>query len=147
MKYIRFIILILIFSFVVYFINQVSKKHQIYSSEMLKNDVEFEGRITYIKTSQNHAFGIIGIEIIKSNLKKFENLKLNEYFPYKIRNNYAEIYCTVNVDRKNGEIIKIISNESTIYYNPKFSNEIGDLHLVSDETDKKFIEKYSKIKD
>ena len=146
MKKYRFLFLIFaLIAFIFYYL-KISDRETNLSVKSLSNNVKFEGKIKYLKKSDNHAFGIIGLELTNSNITNF-NKNLNaKLFPYKIKNGYAEVYGTINVDRKIGEILNVISDSSTIYYNPKNSNEKGSLYLISDPINKKFIENNSKIR-
>lgn len=146
MKKYRLIFLIFAFIVFIFYFLKISDTETNISEKTLNNTVEFEGEIKYLKKSDNHAFGIIGLEITKSNIANFNNKLNSKLFPYKIKNGHAEVYATINVDRKIGEIIKVISDSSTIYYNPKYSNEKGSLYLISDPIKKSFIENNSKIK-
>lgn len=146
MKKYRFLILLSILIAVAIWYWKTSEKEERISVNALSNNVIFQGKINYLKISNNHSFGIIGIELTNTNVKYFNKNIENKIFPYKINNLYAEVYATVNTERKNGEIVKVISDSSTIYYNPKNSNEVGNLFLISDPINIKFIEENTKIK-
>ena len=144
-KYI-YILLISFLLIIIFWYKKSSEKEIQNSKNALSNNVIFKGKINYLKISENHAFGIIGLEITESNIKNFEKKLGKKIFPYKIRNSYAEIYATVNIERKNGEIVEVVSDSSTIYYNPQNTNELGDLFLISDPINIKFIKENTKIK-
>ncbi|MFP3507879.1 hypothetical protein, partial [Burkholderia sp. SIMBA_062] len=76
----------------------------------MKNNVEFVGNIISFQKSSNHAFGIIRLKIIKKNIKNFDEILDKGIYPYKIKDKIAELYCTVSVDRKVGETVKVVSN-------------------------------------
>lgn len=77
-----------------------TEKQAIKTNKSLKNDIVFEGTISNFKISNNHSFGILYIDLKKSNSKKLNVNFDKETFPYRISNNKAEIYCTVSNDRK-----------------------------------------------
>lgn len=146
MKKYRFLILLSALIIFVFYYLKISRQASEFSEKALTNNIKFEGKIKYFKRSDNHAFGIIGVELTKSNIKNFDRTINLNMFPYKIKNGYAEVYATVSVERKTGEIIKVISDSSTIFYNPSYSNEMGSLFLISDAVNKKFIENNSEIR-
>ncbi|WP_226065473.1 hypothetical protein [Kaistella polysaccharea] len=145
MKKYRFLILLFALIIFIFYDLKISRQTSEFSDKALTNNIKFEGKIKYLKRSDNHAFGIIGVELTKSNIKNFDRKINSNMFPYKIKNGYAEVYATVSVERKTGEIIKVISDSSTIYYNPNYSNEMGSLFLISDPINKRFIENNSEI--
>lgn len=132
MKYIRFIILIVIFVCIVVYFNKQSNVEQIESNNYLNNGIVFEGIVTGFKSSDNHAFGIIQLKITKSNVKYFNKTLKNGIYPYRIKGVLAELYCTVSVERKLGDVVKVVSNESTIYYNPEKDTEQGSIYTITD---------------
>lgn len=139
MRYMRFIILIIVFILIVLYFFSKTKSQTIKSNHVLNNDVVFEGTISNFKVSNNHSFGILFINLKKSNKKEL-NLELdNEMFPYRINKGKAEIYCTVSIDRIKGELIKVNSNDELIYYLDTKDNEIGSLSLIDDIYNIKFV--------
>ncbi|MFP3591982.1 hypothetical protein [Chryseobacterium sp. SIMBA_038] len=107
------------------------KNEEIPEKEM-KNNVEFVGNIISFQKSSNHAFGIIRLKIIKKNIKNFDEILDKGIYPYKIKDKIAELYCTVSVDRKVGETVKVVSNDGVVYYNPSNSREEGSLFIIDD---------------
>lgn len=139
MRYMRFIILIIVFvSIILYFFSK-TKNQTIKSNQILNNGVVFEGTISNIKVSNNHSFGILFVDLKKSNTKELNVQLDDEMFPYRINNGKAEIYCTVSIDRKKGELIKVNSNNQLIYYLNTKDNEIGSLSLIDDIYNIKFV--------
>ncbi|MDO5614807.1 MAG: hypothetical protein Q4G16_01360 [Cruoricaptor ignavus] len=118
------------------------KESQIY----LYNNVEFEGYVTNFERSNNHSFGIIQLKVIKSNTLDFDKKIETGIYPYKIKGDIAEIYCTVSVDRKKGDVVKVISNNETVYYNPERGNEEGSIFIITDPYNIKFVKKNSSFK-
>lgn len=116
-------------------------KQQERLSKHLYNNIAFEGIVTDLKKSGNHAFGIIQLELTKSNVKYFSDSVPEGILPYRVRGNIAELYCTVNVDRKLNDTLKVISNNRLIYYNPSFSKEVGSINIVYDDYNRDFVKK------
>jgi uncharacterized protein with FMN-binding domain len=136
------IIILLVFSVIFFFIFfKVSKKELQENERLMKNNIVFEGVVTNTKVSGNHAFGIIELKLSQSNTTEF-NKKINDgIYPYKIKGNVAEIYCTVSIERKKGDTVKVVSNEETVYYNYKNSKEVGDIYIVTDSNNIEFVNK------
>jgi len=132
MKYMRYIILVIIFVCIVIYFNKQSNIEQIKSNNYLNNSLVFEGVVTRLKASDNHAFGIIELKITKSNVKDFNKIFKNGIYPYRIKGNLAELYCTVSIERKLGDMVKVVSNESTIYYNAEKDTEQGSIYIITD---------------
>ncbi|MDJ1503643.1 hypothetical protein [Xanthocytophaga agilis] len=115
----------------------------------LENNIVFEGRIIDFAQSNNHAFGLIRIQVSKSNVKQFhQSLRAGRvlpdtmWYPYRIQDNIAEIYSTIS-NRKVGEMVKVISNQQTIYYNPSTSKETGALSMITYSRDIDFIKEHT----
>ena len=138
------IVIIILFIFLAIFLFiffKISKKELQENERLMKNNIVFEGVVTNTKVSGNHAFGIIELKLSKSSVAEF-NKKINDgIYPYKIKGNIAEIYCVVSIERKKGDIIKVISNEETVYYNFEKSKEVGDIYIVTDSNNIEFVKK------
>lgn len=131
-KYLKFILLLGLLILVVIYYNKSSDIRMRESKELLKNNIVFEGKVLDFKRSNNHAFGIIKLEVIESNVKVFNKTLEKGIYPYRIENGIAEVYCTVLTKRKRGDIIKVVSDDQMIYYNPLKSKERGDLFIIVD---------------
>ena len=64
-------------------------------------------------------------------------------YPYRIREDIAELYCTVINIRRKGDIVKVISGEPTIYFNPQITKGKGDLFIITSSYDIKYITKHT----
>jgi len=146
MKYLRFIILITIFVCIVIYFNKQSSVEQIESNNYLNNGIVFEGTVTRFKASNNHTFGIIQLKITKSNVKEFNKILKSGIYPYRIKGDLAELYCTVSIDRKLGDVVKVLSNESTIYYNPEKDTEQGSIYTITDIYNINFVKENTMFK-
>lgn len=137
----RYIFLLLVFVFMVFYLVKDSDKHMKKMNKYLDNSIIFEGQVNRIQVSNNHAFGILELKIIQSNVKEFDQKPKNGIYPYKIRNGIAELYGTVSIERKAGDYVKVVSNEHIIYFNPQDSKEKGSLYLLSDPNNIDFVKK------
>jgi hypothetical protein len=146
LKYLRYVILLGFLVAVVIYYNRNSDVAMKKSSEYLHNNVEFEGYVTGFEQSDNHAFGVIHLKLTKSNTPEFNKIIKNGIYPYRIKGDIAELYCTVSVERKKGDIVKLVSNEQKIYYNPQDSKEEGSLFIITDTYNIAFVKKNTMFK-
>ena len=146
LKYLRYVVLLGFLVAVVIYYNRSSDVAIKKSSEYLRNNVEFEGYITGFEQSDNHAFGVIHLKLTKSYTPEFNKIIKNGIYPYRIKGDIAELYCTVSVERKKGDIVKLVSNEQTIHYNPQNSKEEGSLFIITDTYNIAFVKKNTMFK-
>ncbi len=143
LRYLIYTILLLVFSSIVFYNLQKPDKETLL---LLNNNVVFEGKITKIQKSNNHAFGIITLLHLKSSVNEFSKKAKSGIYPYRISNNLIELYCTVSVDRKIGDLIRVISKDFTIYYNPQNSNEKGSLYVINDSYNIGYVKENTQFK-
>lgn len=120
------------FIFMIFYNSKKSRKEISKSNTLLNNNVLFEGVVVRIHRSTNHAFGVIMLKHVRSNVDEFNKQVNGGIYPYKLSGDTAELYCTVSVDRKFGDSVKVVSNDVTIYYNSHNSKETGSLYVVTD---------------
>lgn len=145
-SYFKYLWYILLFGFLIGIVtlyNRSSDDIRKQSLEYLQNNVEFEGVILGYQRSDNHSFGVIQLKITRSNVTEFNKTLEKGVYPYRIKGNIAELYCTVSIERKKGDSVKVISNNQTIYYNPSTSEEKVDIHIINDLYDINFIRKHT----
>ena len=144
-KYLRFIILFIVFLFEVYFINKCSKEEYAIEQKMLQNNFVLKGKVDSFKISDNHCFAILYISKFKSNSKEFNPRKEKKYFPYAIENNRAEVYDRICESQISiGDSVYINSNEKTIYYKTKKDGNFeGNLEMAGGDIS--FIKKHSNL--
>lgn len=107
----KLFIMIIIFICMVVGICKYSSKEGEELNKLLDNKVCFSRTLIDMKASNNHLYWIVRIRIDSSNVKKYSQLNDNYLFPYRIKNNIAEIYCTVPI-RKG-----LIYGKSKVYIN------------------------------
>lgn len=139
MKYTRYIILTVIFIGIVIYFNRQSAIEKRISNNHLTNNIVFEGITTNLQRSNNHSFGVIELKVTKSNVKNFDKISERGIYPYRIKGNLAELYCTISIERKVGDLVKVISNERTIYYNSGKDNEEGSIYIMTDNYNVDFV--------
>jgi hypothetical protein len=146
MKYLKYIILLTFLMVLIIYYNKSANIEMKQSADYLHNNVEFEGYVTGFEQSNNHAFGVIHLKLTKSNTSEFNKTLKRGIYPYKIKGDTAELYCTVSVERKKGDIIKLISNTQTVYYNLQNIREEGSIFIVTDPYNIDFVKKNTLFK-
>nr|WP_315035465.1 hypothetical protein [uncultured Chryseobacterium sp.] len=146
LKYLWYIILLGAFVTVIIYYNKSSDATMKKSEEYLHNSIEFEGYVTGFEQSNNHSFGVVHLKLTKSNTKEFNKIIKKGIYPYRIKGDMAELYCTISVERRKGDIVKLVSNEQTIYYNPKNSKEEGSIFIIVDPYNIDFVKKHTMFK-
>lgn len=146
MKYLRYIILLIVFISMVFYCNRQSDKKTKNSDDLLNNSIVFEGTITKFQASTNHAFGIIQLKLIRSSIKEFDKEIKEGIYPYKIKGDTAELYCTVSIERKLGDLVKFVSKDHTIYFNPQNSKDEGSLFIITDPYNISFVKENTVFK-
>jgi hypothetical protein len=112
----KLIILLVAFSAIVIAVLQFEQKHGEESSILLRNNIVFSGRISKIKISSNHNFGILFLQIGNiTNFLKNQHQK-NKKFPYLIIDRAAEVYTKIPNGILVGDSVSVVSNNEIIYY-------------------------------
>ncbi|MCJ7932442.1 MAG: hypothetical protein MUW56_02095 [Chryseobacterium sp.] len=146
LKYLWYIILLGFFVAIIIYYNKSSDIATKQSVQYLRNNVEFEGYVTGFEQSDNHAFGVIHLKLTKSNTQEFNKVIKEGIYPYRIKGDIAELYCTVSVDRKKGDIVKLVSEEQIVYYNPQNSKEEGSIFIITDPYNIDFVKEHTVFK-
>jgi hypothetical protein len=145
MKYLRFIILFFGFIGMVIYLNITGEEESNRINKALNNNVKFEGYIVDIKQSNNHAFGIIRLELTESSIgefdKKIKDTLKNGIYPYRIKGTQAELYTIIPDGIDEGDIVKLKSSEkNSNYYNVKTKeNSHGEIWMITSDTDINFV--------
>ena len=145
MKYLRFIVLFVVFIGMIIYVNKVDAEDSNRINKALNNNVRFEGYIVDIKQSNNHAFGIIRLELTESSTgefdKKINDTLKNGIYPYRIKGTQAELYTVIPDGIDEEDIVKLKSNEKNChYYNVKTKqNSEGDIWMITNDTDIDFV--------
>jgi hypothetical protein len=145
MKYLRFIILFFGFIGMVIYLNITGEEESNRINKALNNNVKFEGYIVDIKQSNNHAFGIIRLELTESSIgefdKKIKDTLKNGIYPYRIKGTQAELYTIIPDGIDEGDIVKLKSSEKNChYYNVKTKqNSEGYIWMITNDTDIDFV--------
>jgi len=145
-KYLWYIVLLGCFVAVIIYYNKSSDTTIKQSERYLRNNIEFEGYVIGFEQSDNHAFGVIHLKLTKSNTQEFNKVIKKGIYPYRIKGDIAEVYCTVSVERKRGDIVKLISEAQTVYYNPQNSKEEGSIFIITDPYNIDFVKKHTIFK-
>lgn len=143
MKYVRWIILFIVFIGLVLYITNEETKEYDKQNQALKNGVVFEGLITGIKKSNNHSFGVLTLSVFKSNFKEFSEELKEGMYPYQIKDRKAEIYLPIYMERQIGDHVQLISDRQIIYYKGKNTEDKGEVYIITDPSDIDFVKKNS----
>lgn len=142
-KFILLILMLIISLLLIKFWNT----EKLESEKMLSNNIKFEGVITKLNISKNHAFGIITLKILKANVKEFSPSIHNDIYPYAIRDSVAEIYHYVSPTLKIGMRVELDSEKKNIkFYDKDVFMYDSDIAIISEELDIKFVQDNSLIK-
>ena len=117
-------------------INYFNEKKRI---KKMDNGLVFTGTIDSIKKSTNHSFSIFYLSGVSSNINIHFGDTVN-ILPYKLKDNYAEVYTICGVDDYTGCKCNINSNLK-IFTIKTLDNKMDTLNIqiVNDETDFNFI--------
>ncbi|WP_435524784.1 hypothetical protein [Chryseobacterium indoltheticum] len=125
-------IMLLLFILMVYLINKCGAEEYQKDSLLLKNDFKLKGIVDSYQISNNHCFAIIYINYFESNFSYFNPKNGENYFPYAVKGENAEIYtevCGSQID--SGDSIIIDSNKRTVYFKTKsIGNHQGEINFV-----------------
>ncbi|WP_066440500.1 hypothetical protein [Chryseobacterium sp. CCH4-E10] len=139
MKYLRFIILFIVFIGMVIYVRKTGAREYGENNKVLKNGVTFEGVVTDIKISRNHSFGILTVNVLNSSVKEFSKKLNHGIYPYKIQGKQAEIYLPIFIERQIGDTIKLFSDKQVIYYKSKKSQDEGEVYIITEPEDIEFV--------
>ena len=146
MKYLRFIIIFVLFAGLVILLTRIGAKEYAEKNKVLKNGVTFEGVVTDIKRSNNHSFGILSVNISKSNVNDFSAKPEQGIYPYQIRGKQGEIYLPAFVQREVGDSVKLISDQEIVYYKGQKSSDKGEVYIITESEDIDFVKQNSLFK-
>ncbi len=119
------------------------------SDRMLSNGIFIKGRITGVIESNNHAFGIISIDVDTANTRLFTDTLKDAYFPYKVKGNKAELYVSIPDGVQKGDEVKIESDKQLATYHCQKNNRTdeSDISLVlKDGVNDVFIKTHSQLR-
>ncbi|PIF43738.1 hypothetical protein CLU96_0651 [Chryseobacterium sp. 52] len=143
MKYVRFIVLLIIFIGIVVFITKNGAKEYTEENKVLRNGVVLEGTVSDIKRSDNHSFGILTVDVLHSTIKEFSKKSKQGIYPYQIRDKKAEIYLPIYIERQIGDHIQLISDRQIIYYKGKNTKDEGEVYIITNPSDVDFVKENS----
>ena len=138
MKYLKIIIPLAFFLLLCFAANRCAEEDNIRQSKLLHNNVKLHGVVSTVKISWNHCFAVLGIKNVKSNSTNFNSNTENEYFPYLIKNDKAEIYThTCENEIMIGDSIYFDSNNAILKVFGKKQYEL-DFNFITEPLDISF---------
>lgn len=137
------LILVIVFTCLIALIYYFNRETTNRNDKILKNNIFIKGRVSDIKTSTNHAFGIILLSLDSANIKSFNDSLKAGIYPYKIENGKAELYTSIPDGISKGDIVIVNSNDQKeIYYYLKTKHRFkGSLQIVTDDLNVEFVKK------
>ena len=126
---------------------QDSKFHEIQNN--LNNNLKISGEIIDIKVSNNHCFGIMYLHVDSLYVGNFRDTILKEgIYPYKIKNNNAELYMSIPGESKIGEKVIIDSNKKTVFHTLLNGSmrEYDDLSIITNPINIRYVAENSKLR-
>ncbi|CAI9679225.1 hypothetical protein HZQ11_00035 [Elizabethkingia anophelis] len=147
MKYLRFIVLFIIFIVIVMFLTKKGTGYAIERDKVLQNKIIVNGIVTNIKVSNNHNFGILTLNIVNSNIKEFKSQLSRGIYPYKIQGKVAEIYSYIPAGISKGDKVELNSDEQKChYYYVKTKEKFeGSIKVITDLTDINFFQENTSL--
>lgn len=145
MKYLRFFILFIVFIAIVMYVSSNGSDEYEGKNKVLDNNVSFAGNVTDVKQSNNHTFGIITLNLTKSNVKDFNGQLEDGIYPYRILGNTAELYTIIPDGIRIGNSVSLKSNEknSHYYYVKTKQKSEGYVWVITEPTDIEFVKENS----
>lgn len=142
LKYWKVILVVLLFTVIIAWMRRREDRVENYSDELLNTNIVFSGRISSMKISSNHNFGVVFIDIDTSTIDAFHKILVNSIFPYRIAKKKGEIYTLIPDGITVGNKVGVESNKKTIYYYNKLGKKKTEeyIFLVTDPIDIKFID-------
>lgn len=122
--------------------NDIDKEKQ---DKLLNNNVFIRGEVASIKTSHNHAFGIILLKLDSTNIRQFVDTLRTGIYPYKIKAGRAEVYTHVPDGILIGDKVTLTSNsKSLVYYYVKSKQRFeGTISVITYSDDVDYVKQNS----
>lgn len=141
--WIRFPIMICLFIIMGICININDAENAEKRDKVLNNNIEFKGYVIDLRTSNNHAFGIIQLKLTESSVNIFNDSLKNGIYPYRIVGNIAEIYTTIPADIDYYDTISVKSKSHEINFEATKSHKkyTSELYVVEDSENIKYVKK------
>lgn len=115
---------------------------------LMKNNFHFEGIITKIQVSNNHAFGILQLKVTKSNINEYRPKLEDALFPYVIKDSIAEVYTGIYVGYKIGDKVIVDSNKIAIeFFEGNTRIDKGDIFITTETADIDYVKKHTVFKE
>lgn len=113
------------------------------------NDLLLQGEVIEIKTSRNHSFGILLLELDSVNTGRFVDTLLKEgIYPYKVKARKAEVYVGIPAGIQKGDKVIVDSNKKMAFYHyiKEDKHYNGDLGVVIDPSDIDYVKENTSFK-
>lgn len=135
MKTSKLIILLAAFSIIAFASYRLGAKKMASAGNLIKNNIQFSGKILSYSRSHNHSYGIVKIKVIESNRREFTGSDSLGVFPYRIQGDYAEFYGYIPKAISIGDLIVLNSDEQTFTYYKSGKIEAGTMIFITAENE------------
>lgn len=123
------------------YITRTESKEVIKRDSILNNNVKFSGFVIDYKQSDNHAFGIIQLQLTNTNIKEFNKTLENKIYPYRIHENIAELYVTIPDGLQHSDVYNVDSNSHKYIFESKKRDKkyTSEIHIIEDSYNVDFV--------
>lgn len=149
MRYLYLLIVVIVFICLVSYCYHSGKERTIVRDEVMFNDLLLQGEVIEIKTSRNHSFGILLLELDSVNTGRFVDTLLKEgIYPYKVKARKAEVYVGIPAGIQKGDKVIVDSNKKMAFYHyiKEDKHYNGDIGVVIDPSDIDYVKENTSFK-
>lgn len=143
------LIVVIVFICLVSYCYHSGKERTIVRDEVMFNDLLLQGEVIEIKTSRNHSFGILLLELDSVNTGRFVDTLLKEgIYPYKVKARKAEVYVGIPAGIQKGDKVIVDSNKKMAFYHyiKEDKHYNGDIGVVIDPSDIDYVKENTSFK-
>jgi hypothetical protein len=111
--------------------------------KVLNNNVDFKGYVIDFRTSNNHAFGVIRLQLTESSVATFNDTLKTGIYPYRINGDTAEIYTTISDGLDYYDTISVNSKSHEIEFKATKNHKkfVSELYVIEDSYNIEFVKK------
>lgn len=144
----RIPLLLGLFIIEVILVNKCSAKAAVERDKVLNNNVEFKGYVIDFRASNNHAFGVIRLQLTESSVSVFNDTIKKGIYPYRINGGIAELYTVIPADLDYDDTFNVKSNSHEYDFESKKGHQkyIGELHIIENSSNIDFVKEKTEFK-
>jgi hypothetical protein len=140
---IKFFVLSVLFITGLLILAIISEEESLQTNKALNNNVDFKGYVIDFRTSNNHAFGVIRLQLTESSVATFNDTLKTGIYPYRINGDIAELYTTIPDGLDYYDTFKVHSNSHKFDFVSKTGHVkyTSDLFIIEDSYNIEFVKK------